>query len=147
MEAQLSLLDRVINFQSRGRANCRILRYCNSRVQAQADPAFWPPMSGLQRCCPGCSLPPPCPLLPAAVARLHNLLLVDLSDGVYILHYPVLVALEKIAGPFVASSPVLAFLLAVAGTVGFALLLHFILEKPAMELGRRLTRSREPRQA
>lgn len=87
------------------------------------------------------------PLMRSALTRLQNLLRVDLSYGIYILHYPVLVALEKIAGPFVASSPVLAFLLAVAGTVGFALLLHFILEKPAMELGRRLTRSREPRQA
>jgi peptidoglycan/LPS O-acetylase OafA/YrhL len=59
----------------------------------------------------------------------------------------VLVALKKLAGPWVASSPVLAFVLAVVITAGIALLLHFILEKPAIELGRRLTRSREPRQA
>lgn len=86
------------------------------------------------------------PLMRAALTKLQHLLHVDLSYGIYILHYPVLVALKKLAGPAVASSPVIAFILAVGITAGIALLLHFVLEKPAIELGRRLTRSREPKQ-
>lgn len=85
------------------------------------------------------------PLMRTVLAKLQHLLRVDLSYGIYILHYPVLVALKKLAGPFVASSPVIAFVLAVAVTAGIALALHFVVEKPAIELGRRLTRSREPR--
>ena len=87
------------------------------------------------------------PLMRAALTKLQNLLRVDLSYGIYILHYPVLVALKKLAGPTIATSPVLAFILATAATVGIALLLHFVIEKPAIELGRRLTRTRPPRPA
>jgi peptidoglycan/LPS O-acetylase OafA/YrhL len=83
----------------------------------------------------------------AVLTKLQNLLRVDLSYGIYILHYPVLVALKKLAGPVVQSSPLLAFIIAVAATVGSALLLHYVLEKPAIELGRWLTRSRTPRPA
>lgn len=84
------------------------------------------------------------PLMRSALTRLQNLLRVDLSYGIYILHYPVLVALKKLAGPLMATSPLLAFILAVVITTGLALLLHFVLEKPAIELGRRLTRGRDP---
>ncbi len=87
------------------------------------------------------------PLMRSALTKLQNLLRVDLSYGIYILHYPVLVALKKLAGPAVAASPVLAFILATLATVGISLLLHFALEKPAIELGRRLTRARAPRPA
>ena len=82
------------------------------------------------------------PLMRGALTKLQNLLRVDLSYSIYILHYPVLVALKKLAGPSIAASPVLAFSIAVAVTVGLGLLLHFTIEKPAIELGRKLTRSK-----
>ncbi|HEY1050111.1 MAG TPA: acyltransferase [Prosthecobacter sp.] len=85
------------------------------------------------------------PLMRAALTRLQQLLRVDLSYGIYIVHYPVLVALKKLAGPAVAGAPVLAFILATLATVGISLLLHHVLEKPAIELGRHLTRTRPPR--
>lgn len=87
------------------------------------------------------------PLMRSALTRLQHLLRIDLSYSIYILHYPVLVALKKIAGPAVATSPWLAFILAVTLTVALGLLLHYTLEQPAIELGRRLTRSRSPRTA
>jgi peptidoglycan/LPS O-acetylase OafA/YrhL len=83
----------------------------------------------------------------AVLTKLQNLLRVDLSYGIYILHYPVLVALKKLAGPGIQSSPILAFIIAVAATVCIALVLHYVLEKPAIELGRWLTRSRLQRPA
>lgn len=85
------------------------------------------------------------PAMRNALTRLQELLRVDLSYGIYILHYPVLVALKKLAGPAMASSPVLAFVVAVVATVALSLFLHHVLEKPAIELGRRLTKSRAPR--
>lgn len=87
------------------------------------------------------------PLMRSVLTRLQNFLRVDLSYGFYILHYPVLVALKKLASPFVSSSLVVAFILAVVLTAGIALVLYFVVEKPAIKLGRRLTRSREPRPA
>jgi peptidoglycan/LPS O-acetylase OafA/YrhL len=81
-------------------------------------------------------------LMRSALTRLQNLLRVDLSYSIYILHYPVLVALKKLCGPVVQSSPWLAFILALGATVGLGLLLHFTVEKPAIELGRKLTRSK-----
>lgn len=74
------------------------------------------------------------------LTRLQQLLRVDLSYSIYILHYPVLVALKKLVGPGIATSPMLAFSIAVAVTVGLALLLHYTIEKPAIELGQKLTR-------
>lgn len=85
------------------------------------------------------------PLMRSALTKLQNLLRIDLSYSIYILHYPVLVALKKLAGPAIATSPLIAFLLATALTVALGLLLHYTLEKPAIELGRRLTRSRPPK--
>lgn len=82
------------------------------------------------------------PGMRSALTRLQEFLRVDLSYGIYILHYPVLVALKKLAGPQMASSPLLAFAVAVTATVGLALLLHYLMEKPAIELGRRLTKGR-----
>lgn len=87
------------------------------------------------------------PLMRTALTKLQNLLRVDLSYSIYILHYPVLVALKKLAGPAIANSPALAFILAVVITAGLGLLLHHTLEQPAIELGRRLTRSRPVRTA
>ncbi|MCF7787349.1 MAG: acyltransferase [Prosthecobacter sp.] len=87
------------------------------------------------------------PLMRSALTKLQNILRVDLSYSIYILHYPVLVALKKLAGTGIATSPVLAFILAVAVTVGLGLLLHHTLEKPAIELGRLLTRSRSASKA
>lgn len=84
------------------------------------------------------------PLMRSGLTRVQNFLRFDLSYGIYILHYPVLVALKKIAGP---ASPVLTFILATLLTVGISLLLHFVLEMPAIQLGRWLTRSRSPRAA
>lgn len=85
------------------------------------------------------------PLMRSVLTRLQHLLRVDLSYGIYILHYPVLVALKKLAGSVIADSPMLAFTIGVVATVGIALILHFILEKPAIALGRRLTRTRPQR--
>jgi peptidoglycan/LPS O-acetylase OafA/YrhL len=81
-------------------------------------------------------------LMRSALTKLQHLLRVDLSYSIYILHYPVLVALKKLCGPGIPASPLLAFTLALGLTVGLGLLLHFTIEKPAIELGRRLTRSR-----
>ncbi|OYW75816.1 MAG: hypothetical protein B7Z37_11530 [Verrucomicrobia bacterium 12-59-8] len=75
------------------------------------------------------------------LTRLQHLLRVDLSYSIYILHYPVLVALKKFGGPMLLSSPYLAFILAVGLTVTLGLLLHFTIEKPAIDLGRMLTSS------
>lgn len=77
----------------------------------------------------------------SALTRLQKLLRVDLSYSIYILHYPVLVALKKLCGSTVASSPCLAFALAVVITAGLGLGLHFVVEAPAIRLGRRLTSS------
>ncbi|MFZ2276465.1 MAG: acyltransferase [Prosthecobacter sp.] len=82
------------------------------------------------------------PLMRTALTRLQKLLRVDLSYSIYILHYPILVALKKLCGPVIQSSPCLAFILAFGVTVGLGLLLHFTIEKPAIQLGRHLTRSR-----
>ncbi|MBE2286395.1 MAG: acyltransferase [Prosthecobacter sp.] len=81
----------------------------------------------------------------STLTRLQQWLRVDLSYGIYILHYPVLVALKTLAGTQMVSNPALPFLMAVTVTVGLALLLHHILEKPAIELGRRLTRNHASR--
>lgn len=78
----------------------------------------------------------------AALTRLQRWLRVDLSYGIYILHFPIMVATKKLAGQGVAGQPWLAFLCILFGTVTCALGLHFVLEKPAIELGRWLTRSR-----
>jgi peptidoglycan/LPS O-acetylase OafA/YrhL len=86
-------------------------------------------------------------LMRSVLTKLQHLLRVDLSYGIYILHYPVLVALKKLASPGLSASPVFAFVVTVVNTVGIAVLLHFVLEKPAIELGRRLTRTRPPRPA
>ena len=77
-----------------------------------------------------------------ALTRLQKLLRVDLSYSIYILHYPVLVALKKLCGALLASSPCLAFILALVITAGLGLVLHYTIEAPAIRLGRRLTSSR-----
>jgi peptidoglycan/LPS O-acetylase OafA/YrhL len=82
------------------------------------------------------------PPMRSALTRLQNMLRVDLSYSIYILHYPVLVMLKKLSGPHIPASPLLAFSLALGVTFTLSLLLHFVIEKPAIELGRRLTRPR-----
>jgi peptidoglycan/LPS O-acetylase OafA/YrhL len=86
-------------------------------------------------------------LMHSVLTKLQKLLRVDLSYGIYILHYPVLVALKKLAGQGIAASPVLAFVITLIATVGISLMLHFVLERPAIELGRWLTRPRTLRPA
>ncbi|MBB5030488.1 acyltransferase family protein [Prosthecobacter vanneervenii] len=87
------------------------------------------------------------PRMRSLLTRLQQLLRVDLSYSIYILHYPVLVALKKLCGSAIPASPLLAFMLALGLTVGLGLLLHFTIEMPAIELGRRLTRSRTAQQS
>ncbi len=82
------------------------------------------------------------PPMRLVLTRLQDCLQVDLSYSIYILHYPILVALKKLAGPDVSGSPVVAFIIATLTTLGLALLLHFVLEKPAIKLGQWLTRPR-----
>lgn len=78
----------------------------------------------------------------SALTRLQKLLRVDLSYSIYILHYPVLVALKKLCGSTLASSPWLAFALALFSTAGLGLVLHYLIEAPAIRMGRHLTSSR-----
>lgn len=82
------------------------------------------------------------PLMRSTLTRLQNLLRVDLSYGIYILHYPVLVAMKKLCSSYIPAPPLLAFILVLGVTAALGLLLHFVIEKPAIELGRRLTRSK-----
>lgn len=82
------------------------------------------------------------PLMRSTLTRLQNLLRVDLSYSIYILHYPLLVAMKKLFDSYIPATPLLAFILVLGVTAALGLLLHFVIEKPAIELGRRLTRSK-----
>ncbi len=74
------------------------------------------------------------------LSRLQSLLKVDISYAVYILHYPVLIGLRQLVhhGELPNTPPGL-FIIAVVLTGGLSLALHFIIEKPAIRLGRRLS--------
>jgi peptidoglycan/LPS O-acetylase OafA/YrhL len=72
--------------------------------------------------------------------RLQRALKVDVSFGLYILHYPVIVGLLKfqLSGSL-NLNPASGFVLALALTYVIAFVLHKVVELPAIRLGRRLT--------
>jgi exopolysaccharide production protein ExoZ len=75
------------------------------------------------------------------LGRLQRVLRVDVSYGLYILHYPIIVGLLKFENAGSLSlNPVSVFVLSLAFTYLIAFVLHKAVEIPAIRLGRRLTR-------
>lgn len=65
----------------------------------------------------------------------------DVSYGVYILHYPLMAGLLKLRlSGWLQLHPALGFVLVLLCTYAIAVLLHKVVELPAIRLGRRLTR-------
>ena len=72
--------------------------------------------------------------------RMQSFLRVDLSYAIYILHYPIMSGMRKLWQDGTLALPLPVMLVIIAGmTVGLALLLYYLVEMPAIRLGRRLT--------
>ena len=75
------------------------------------------------------------------LGRFQRALRVDVSYGLYILHYPLIVGLLKLQlSGWVRLPPALGMALMMALTYAIAVVLHKIVELPAIRLGRHLTR-------
>lgn len=83
------------------------------------------------------------PVLRSAFERLQKLLRLDISYGIYILHYPILMGLRWLwLDGLLPVSAVWLFILAALLTIVLAYLLHRYVEIPCIQLGRRLTQVR-----
>lgn len=81
------------------------------------------------------------PRLRALLDGIQRVLRVDVSYGVYILHYPLMAGLLKLKlSCLLQLHPALGFVLVLVCTYTIAVLLHKVVELPAIQLGRRLTR-------
>ncbi|WP_395747335.1 acyltransferase family protein [Prosthecobacter sp.] len=79
----------------------------------------------------------------ATLNRWQARLGVDLSYAVYVLHYPILIGLRKMALlGWLAVPPLGLFFVALALTLGLSFVLHHLIEVPAIQCGRQLTKRR-----
>lgn len=104
-------------------------------------PSVW---MGYYLCAAGSGLIIACvghwPALSKPMNALYSMIGVDLSYGIYILHYPVLLALLKFGGGSVVQHRVFFALLAMGASVVLARVLAMAVEIPMMNLGRRLAK-------
>lgn len=77
------------------------------------------------------------------MSALQRFFQVDISYGIYILHFPLMLWLRKLSGEHTTTLSAWAlFAASVILTVGLSLVLMITLEKPAIRLGRHLTSSK-----
>ncbi|MCB1089148.1 MAG: acyltransferase, partial [Verrucomicrobiae bacterium] len=77
------------------------------------------------------------------LTALQRFFRADISYGLYILHFPIMLCLRKWSGETITSlSGPLLFAASVLLTIGLSVALMFVAERPAIELGKRLTGKR-----
>ncbi|OYW75815.1 MAG: hypothetical protein B7Z37_11525 [Verrucomicrobia bacterium 12-59-8] len=114
-----------------GMYSCMSLRY---RL-----PSVW---IGYYLCAAGAAVIIACvsywPALSRRMHALYSLVNVDLSYGIFILHYPVLLAFFKLGAGFSAPNSVVFALIAMTVTVALAWIFAHAVEIPMIKLGRRV---------
>lgn len=79
--------------------------------------------------------------------NLQSIIRYDLSYGIYIIHYPIMLGLRKLwLDDVLPIHPILLFIVSFALTATVSLVLFHAVEMPAVNLGRRLTRAPGNRQ-
>lgn len=81
------------------------------------------------------------PALSKSMHAVYSLVGLDLSYGIYILHYPILVAFLKVGGGKSIQHPMLWGSLAMVASVALAWVLAHLVEIPMIKFGRRLTQN------
>ncbi|MCB1078656.1 MAG: acyltransferase, partial [Verrucomicrobiae bacterium] len=77
------------------------------------------------------------------LTALQRFFRADISYGLYILHFPIMLCLRKWSGETITSlSAPLLFAASVLLTIALSVALMFVAERPAIELGKRLTGKR-----
>ncbi|MCF7787350.1 MAG: acyltransferase [Prosthecobacter sp.] len=83
------------------------------------------------------------PALSRPMHALYSVFDVDLSYGIYLLHYPMLLVFFKISAAYSSLPSVPVALLAMAATIALAWFFVHAVEIPMIKLGRRVTRRQE----
>ncbi|MCW0217086.1 MAG: acyltransferase [Prosthecobacter sp.] len=86
-----------------------------------------------------------CPFVRMRLDSVQRKLKYDISYGMYILHYPIMIGLCKLNADDRLTSPLwVLFIITLLGVTSIALLLHHMIEMPAVVFARSLTKSFTP---